>query len=80
MRLPFVFKGHQNVLKPNTGSTRPPSAWGFCGTLRASIFLASSFFCSQAESTPAPAPQPAGLVRERKPLGGIPQEGVFYGK
>src|SRR6185503_5925666 len=24
--------------------------------------------CSQAESTPAPAPQPTGLVRERKPL------------
>jgi len=33
-----------------------------------SIFLASNFFCCQAESTPAPAPQPAGLVRERKPL------------
>jgi hypothetical protein len=26
--------------------------------------------CSQAESTHAPAPQPAGLVREHKPLGG----------
>jgi hypothetical protein len=31
--------------------------------------LASSFSCSQAESTPATAPQPKGLVRERKPLG-----------
>jgi predicted RNA-binding Zn-ribbon protein involved in translation (DUF1610 family) len=35
-----------------------------------SIFLASSFFYSQAESTPDPAPQPAGQVRERRPLGG----------
>ena len=34
----------------------------------ASSFLASGFSCSQAESTPAPAPQPAGLIRERKPL------------
>jgi hypothetical protein len=33
-----------------------------------SIFLASGFFCSQAESTPTPAPQPTGIVRERKPL------------
>jgi hypothetical protein len=30
--------------------------------------LAASFLCSQAESPPAPAPQPTGLVRERKPL------------
>jgi len=30
--------------------------------------LASSFSCSQAESTPAPAPQPAGQVRKRKLL------------
>jgi len=30
--------------------------------------VASSFSCSQTESTPAPAPQPTGLVRERKPL------------
>jgi hypothetical protein len=29
-----------------------------------SSFLASSFFCSQAESTPAPAPQPVGQVRD----------------
>jgi hypothetical protein len=56
------------------------------------IFLASSLYCSQAESTPAlvvecwltvrfsltvskpcrdTAPQPAGLVRERKPLGAM---------
>lgn len=30
--------------------------------------LASSFSCSQSESTPAPAPQLAEQVRERKPL------------
>ena len=36
-----------------------------------SSFQASNFSYSQAESTPAPAPQPVGQVRERKPLGGI---------
>jgi hypothetical protein len=35
------------------------------------FFLASSFLCSQVESTPAPAPQPAGHVRDRKPLGAV---------
>jgi hypothetical protein len=29
---------------------------GFCGTLRASIFLASGFSCSRTESTPADYP------------------------
>ena len=37
-------------------------------TASISRWVASSFFCFQIESTPAPAPQPAGLVRERKPL------------
>jgi len=31
----------------------------------------SSVFCSQAEYTSAPAPQPVGQVRERTPLGGF---------
>ncbi len=32
---------------------------------RQAFFSSSSFSCSQAESTPAPAPQPVGQVRER---------------
>ena len=42
--------------------------WGASRAAFSSRSLASSFSCSQAESTPAPAPQPAGQVRERKPL------------
>ncbi|HCC79345.1 MAG: hypothetical protein A2X25_06470 [Chloroflexi bacterium GWB2_49_20] len=39
----------------------PKDIGTMCGTVQASIFLASSFFCSQAESTPAPLPLPASL-------------------
>ena len=56
------------------GKTRPTKRALDAGDSAAisSISLASSFSCSQAESTPAPATQPAGLVRERKPLGDKP--------
>ena len=53
----------KTIKKPNTACTYVWDSAAF-----SSIFLASSFSCSQAESTPAPAPQPAGIVRERKPL------------
>ena len=46
-------------------------------------FLASSFFSSQIESTPGPAAQPAGLVRESKPLARFTRMNMlknFFGK
>ena len=43
---------------PNTACTHT-GCWGFCGI--SSIFLASGFFCSQTESTPAHCPRTQAL-------------------
>ena len=51
-----------------------------CGILRdlQAFFWLRVFSTSQAFSTPAPAQQPAGQVRESKLLGNQEQEAVYY--
>ena len=65
-RTKVIIGALQKLGLPNTACT---GRWGFVAVYK--HFLASSLYCSQAESTPTPAP----CVRE--PLGGQPK-GVSY--